>query len=77
MARITVEDCLEHVENRFTLVHAAAKRAKEIARGAKALYKCKNTEIVTALREIAAGKVKIANPSVVEDIPAAKKGKGH
>lgn len=77
MARVTVEDCLEHVENRFTLVHASAKRAKELARGAKPLYKCKNTEIVTALREIAAGKVKIANPSVVEDVPIVKKSKGH
>lgn len=76
MARITVEDCLEYVENRFALVHAAAKRAKELARGAKALYKCKNTDIVTALREIAAGKVKVA-VSVVEDVPASKKGKGH
>lgn len=77
MARITVEDCLEFVENRFALVHAAAKRAKELARGSKALYKCKNTDIVTALREIAAGKVKIANQQVVEDVPASKKGKGH
>ena len=77
MARVTVEDCLEHVENRYTLVHAAAKRAKELARGAKALYKCKNTDIVTALREIAVGKVRIANVTVVEDVPAAKKGKGH
>lgn len=76
MARVTVEDCLEFVENRFALVHAAAKRAKELARGAKALYKCKNTDIVTALREIAAGKVKVA-VSVVEDVPASKKGKGH
>lgn len=77
MARVTVEDCLEYVENRFSLVHAAAKRAKELARGAKSLYKCKNTDIVTALREIAAGKVKIANQQVVEDVPASKKGKGH
>ncbi len=77
MARVTVEDCLEYVENRFALVHAGAKRAKELARGAKALYKCKNTDIVTALREIAAGKVKITNQQVVEDVPASKKGKGH
>ncbi|MBI4367666.1 MAG: DNA-directed RNA polymerase subunit omega [Deltaproteobacteria bacterium] len=58
MARVTVEDCLEKVENRFALVHLAAKRSKELARGAKAVYPCKNRTIVTALREIASGRVK-------------------
>ncbi len=59
MARVTVEDCLEHVENRFALVHIASKRAQELVKGARSLYPCKNKEIVTALREIAAGKVKM------------------
>ncbi len=58
MARVTVEDCLEHVENRFALVHLAARRARQLARGAHPLVKCDNKPVVTALREIAAGKVK-------------------
>lgn len=62
MARVTVEDCLEHVENRFALVHAAIKRTKMHYKGADPLVDCKNKEIVTALREIADGKVKIAEP---------------
>lgn len=57
MARVTVEDCLEKVDNRFALVHVASKRAKELYKGAYPLTKCKNREIVTALREIAAGHV--------------------
>lgn len=62
MARVTVEDCLTQVENRFALVHAAAKRAKILYKGATPLLVCKNKEIVTALREIADGKTKIAEP---------------
>lgn len=60
MARVTVEDCLTKVENRFALVHAAAKRTKMIFKGSNPLVDCKNKEIVTALREIADGKVTIA-----------------
>lgn len=59
MARITVEDCLEKIPNRFSLCIVAAKRAKDLKRGASPLVDSKNKEIVTALREIAAGKVKI------------------
>lgn len=53
MARITVEDCMDKVENRFELVHLAAKRAKQLVKGTKPLVKSDNREIVTALREIA------------------------
>lgn len=53
MARITVEDCMDKVENRFELVHLAAKRAKQLIKGTKPLTKSTNKEIVTALREIA------------------------
>lgn len=60
MARVTVEDCLSQVENRFALVHAAVKRAKMMYKGSNPTVYCKNREIVTALREIADGKVKIA-----------------
>ena len=53
MARITVEDCMELVENRFELVHLASRRAKQLAKGSRALTRSSNREIVTALREIA------------------------
>ncbi|MGD9577706.1 MAG: DNA-directed RNA polymerase subunit omega [Syntrophorhabdus sp.] len=53
MARITVEDCMDKVENRFELVHLSAKRAKQLIKGTKPLTKSSNKEIVTALREIA------------------------
>lgn len=59
MARVTVEDCLENVDNRFVLVHAAAQRTKELFKGSYPLVKCKNREVVTSLREIAEGKVKV------------------
>ncbi len=57
MARITVEDCLEKVENRFSLVLLAADRTKQLLKGSAALIKADNKDGVTALREIAAGKV--------------------
>jgi DNA-directed RNA polymerase subunit omega len=60
MARITIEDCLEKVENRYELVHLTVKRVKQVKDGADFLIYTKNKPIVTALREIAAGKVKHA-----------------
>ena len=60
MARITIEDCLEKVENRYELVHLATKRVKQMREGADYLVRSKNKDVVTALREIAAGKVKHA-----------------
>ena len=62
MARITVEDCLQNVESRFELVILAARRAKMVMRGAKPLTERDNRPIVTALREIADGKVKFVDP---------------
>ena len=54
MARITVEDCLEHVENRFDLVLLAARRARQISQGADPLVPAENDKpTVIALREIA------------------------
>jgi DNA-directed RNA polymerase subunit omega len=58
MARITIEDCLQEVNNRFALVHLAAKRVKQLLKGDKTLVQADNREVVMALREIAAGKVK-------------------
>ncbi|MDD2366908.1 MAG: DNA-directed RNA polymerase subunit omega [Desulfuromonadaceae bacterium] len=57
MARVTVEDCLEKVENRFQLVILAAKRVKQLYKGAQPMVDSKNRQVVTALREIAAGKI--------------------
>lgn len=57
MARITVEDCLNHVDNRFELIHLAAKRVRHLRKGAEPLVVCKNKDIVLSLREIAAEKV--------------------
>jgi len=57
MARITIEDCLKRVPNRFMLVHVATKRARQLLDGSPALIKSNNEHVVTALREISAGKV--------------------
>jgi DNA-directed RNA polymerase subunit omega len=57
MARITVEDCQERVDNRFLLVQMAIKRVHQFREGYEPLVDSKNKEVVTALREIAAGKV--------------------
>ena len=62
MARITVEDCLDNVSSRFSLVMLASIRAKQLLKGAKPLIKSDNRDIVIALREIAAGKVRWAIP---------------
>ncbi len=56
MARITVEDCLEHVDNRFDLVLLAARRARQLENGVEPLVPWDNDKpTVVALREIAAG----------------------
>lgn len=58
MARLTVEDCLEHVENRFELVLVAAKRARQLSMGADPLVELENDKpTVLALREIAENKI--------------------
>lgn len=57
MARITVEDCLDRVDNRFGLIHLAANRVRQLRKGAEPLVVCKNRDTVVALREIAAGRV--------------------
>jgi DNA-directed RNA polymerase subunit omega len=59
MARVTVEDCLERVDNRFLLVMLASKRVKALFKGARSTIpnKDENKNVVMALREIAAGSV--------------------
>lgn len=65
MARLTVEDCLENVDNRFELVLIAAKRARQLSMGAEPLVELENDKpTVLALREIAENKI---NKSVLEE----------
>ena len=65
MARITVEDCLREIPNRFLLTMVATKRTKQLFKGAEPLIenKSKNRNVVLALREIAAGKVEFEIPA--------------
>lgn len=59
MARITVEDCLDNESNRFTLVRLASRRAKQLLSGSAPVTNTRgNREVVSALREIADGKVR-------------------
>ncbi|MDY6952956.1 MAG: DNA-directed RNA polymerase subunit omega [Thermodesulfobacteriota bacterium] len=68
MARVTVEDCLRRCQNRFMLVHAAAKRVRQTREGAQYLVQSpKNEDIVIALREIAAGRVLIQHKKAEEE----------
>ena len=58
MARITIEDCLRKVDNRFLLVNMVAKRVRQIREGSEYLVSSpKNEDVVIALREVAAGKI--------------------
>jgi DNA-directed RNA polymerase subunit omega len=68
VARITIEDCLEKVNNRFALIQLAFQRVKQLRNGAPRLVQTKNKEVVGALREIAAGLVTLeqAQPALPE-----------
>ncbi len=69
MARITVEDCLENIENRFKLVLLASKRARQLEKGADPLVKPeKDKNTVLALREIAAGEVTEDNIDLLHNV---------
>ncbi|MDI6796755.1 MAG: DNA-directed RNA polymerase subunit omega [Desulfatibacillaceae bacterium] len=66
MARITIDDCLKRVPNRFVLVHMAANRVRQMREGSEYLISTsKNEDVVTALREIAADKVFLKNPEII------------
>ncbi len=65
MARVTVEDCLEVIPNRFLLAMVAAKRAKQLYKGPLIENKAGNKKVVVALREIAANRIEF-------DIPVRK-----
>ena len=72
MARITVEDCLNKVNNRFALIHMAAKRVRQLRKGSEPTIASKNRDVVVSLREIAAGNVvieeKIEKEIVIEEL---------
>ncbi len=66
MARITVEDCLQNIDNIFEMVLVASKRARRLAHGAEALVELENDKpTVIALREIAEGHI---TPAILEEI---------
>ncbi len=68
MARVTVEDCLDNVQNRFELVMVATKRARQIANGQEPLVEAENDKpTVIALREIAEGHV---GPEILDEVSA-------
>ena len=72
MARVTIEDCLEKVNNRFLLVHLGARRVIQLRKGAPLLVDApKNKEVVLALREIAAGKINFDNIVKIDQEEAA------
>jgi DNA-directed RNA polymerase subunit omega len=71
MARLTVEDCLPFIDNRFDLVLAAARRARQLSLGATALVDEENDKpTVVALREIAAG---VINADVLDELDAKER----
>ncbi|MDD2800885.1 MAG: DNA-directed RNA polymerase subunit omega [Methylobacter sp.] len=70
MARVTIEDCLDNVENRFKLVLLASERARQLQHGAtEFLPRGKDKDTVLALREIAAGHVTPDNIALLHRIP--------
>lgn len=74
MARITVEDCLDNIDNRFEMVLTATKRARQIANGAEPLVEEENDKpTVIALREIAEGYIDTERVDVLQaEIEAAE-----
>lgn len=60
MARVTIEDCLENIPSRFSLVHVAAQRARQLLKGSKPHVECSNKVVVTSLREVASGDAWVA-----------------
>ena len=79
MARVTVEDCLERVPNRFALVVLASERARQLSRGATAQVDCDNKPAVTSLREIAEGIVEFREDvrETVADYILERRKAGH
>jgi DNA-directed RNA polymerase subunit omega len=73
VARITIEDCMAKIPSRFQLVHMAAKRVRQIREGSEYLVSSpKNEDIVVALREIAADKVRVKSTQAEVEIEDAQ-----
>jgi DNA-directed RNA polymerase subunit omega len=72
MARVSIEDCLDVLENRFALVTVAAARTRQLMNGEEALVKSKNKFAVTALREIAEGVIQAQIPEELGQVTKAK-----
>ena len=67
MARITIEDCLKRVDNRFLLVNMVSQRVRQIREGSDYLVSSpKNEDVVVALREVAAGKIEMTKKEKAE-----------
>jgi len=78
MARITIEDCLETVENRFKLVLLASTRARQLSHGATEFVpRGKDKDTVVALREIAAGHVTAENIAALHRVGEAHEHQQH
>lgn len=78
MARVTIEDCLEHVENRFKLVLLASARARQLHHGANEFVpRGKDKDTVVALREIAAGHVSPENITLLHRAGEAHEHQQH
>ena len=79
MARVTVEDCLNQVANRFALVILASDRARMLSNGATELIECTNKPAVTALREIADDRVRFNEDveEIVNEYIAERKERGY
>ena len=72
MARVSIEDCLDNIENRFALVTVASHRTRQLMAGKTPLVKTKNKEAVTALREIAEGLVVTDAPDTEQAAPVTE-----
>lgn len=72
MARITIEDCLRKIDNRFALVNMVAARVRQLREGAHPLIpERKNEDVVVALREIASGKIVLSQPPELDRLPVS------
>ena len=73
MARVSIEDCLKHMENRFALVAVASHRTRELMNGKAPFVKVKNKEAVIALREIASGYI-VADQELPPEVSGREPG---
>lgn len=75
MARVTIEDCLDNCTDHFALVHLCTLRFRQLHRGAARLVESRNKDVVTSLREIAAGAVRFRE-DIYETVVKAKSNNG-